>query len=371
MRMAEKKITALGADSGAPRRPLRPGARIMDAVSALAIRLYRTAGVRRIIRDTSVGRFGAKAYSQFLLNRQDMPRYYNVELTNRCNMRCEMCKNREIPSHRKVFMERGLLQRFMREIDGLGRCWLMLVKQGDALVHPRFPEMLSVMRKAEHRHVITLTTNAYNLNEANVRAVVDNDVDYVNVSIDSVRPETYKAIRGVDLQPVLDNVEALRRAVAAAPGCRTRLSVNMVVMRSNADEVEEAERYWADKCVFLTLQQANVWVLDSAEAGNDNWTLVNAEGEDRYPCNTPFLNMVLNADGTTSLCCSDWNNQVLLGDFNSQTLREIWQGEAYARVRRCHLENDFSDLSLCRDCAQWKAQPNIFFPWQYRKGGPR
>lgn len=337
----------------------------IDHMTPLAIKLYRNPLTRAIIQKTAIGSLATKAYYQTMLYFQDMPRFYNIEFTNHCNMRCVMCKNSSIIKEKKSFIAPKIVQKFIDEIDTLGSVWIMLVKQGDALIHPQFSDLLQILRSGKNRHTITLTTNALALNKKRRDAILDNELDYVNVSIDSLEPATYKSIRGAPLKPVLKNVEALQRAIRERKA-KTKISVNMVILSSNGNEIEEAKHYWAKRGIFLTLQKANGWIEDSLEKGNKEWTNSNV-GISRYPCQSPFLNPVINANGTVSLCCTDWDNSAVLGDFKTQSMKNIWHNEAYKTVRQQHLANDYSKLPLCKDCPQWQAQPNIFFPWQYNR----
>lgn len=338
---------------------------ILDLITPIAVRLYRAPFFRTLIRESAVGHFGTKLYYQLMMRMQRLPRFYTLEFTNHCNMHCVMCKNALIEKEKRCFLDPAIAEKLVKELDEVGNCWLMLVKQGDALLHPQFDEILSILRSGRHQHTIILTTNGLALNKQRRQAILDTNVDYVNVSIDSLDPDTYKKIRGVPLAPVLKNLNGLLRE-AKEQGKDVKVSVNMVVVSSNRDEIEHAKKYWEDRGVFLTLQKANNWIEGSEEAGNEEWTNSNS-GVSRYPCQNPFLNPAINADGTVSLCCGDWNNSTLLGDFATSTMAEIWDGEAYKHARRCHLKNDFKQLPLCQDCTQWQTQPNIFFASQYEK----
>ncbi len=39
-------------------------------------------------------------------------------------------------------------------------------------------------------------------------------------------------------------------------------------------------------------------------------------------------------NGDVVLCCMDWRREVILGNLHQQTIREIWNGEAYNNVRQ-------------------------------------
>jgi radical SAM protein with 4Fe4S-binding SPASM domain len=61
--------------------------------------------------------------------------------------------------------------------------------------------------------------------------------------------------------------------------------------------------------------------------------------------------VVIAWDGRVVPCCYDFDASVTLGDLKKQSLREIWNGEAYVAMRTKEL-NGCNDKSLCRNCNQ-------------------
>jgi radical SAM protein with 4Fe4S-binding SPASM domain len=55
-------------------------------------------------------------------------------------------------------------------------------------------------------------------------------------------------------------------------------------------------------------------------------------------------------DGRVSLCCFDGEGDVIFGDLNRQSLKEIFAGEKASEYRRAHMEGRRSEMKLCKDC---------------------
>jgi radical SAM protein with 4Fe4S-binding SPASM domain len=68
----------------------------------------------------------------------------------------------------------------------------------------------------------------------------------------------------------------------------------------------------------------------------------------------PFRELNVYSDGKAVLCCDDWNEEYVVGDLNTQSLGEIWRGEALTRARKAHLESRGADLSVCAKCNLWR-----------------
>jgi MoaA/NifB/PqqE/SkfB family radical SAM enzyme len=67
----------------------------------------------------------------------------------------------------------------------------------------------------------------------------------------------------------------------------------------------------------------------------------------KIPCERILSEMTIYWDGRVNLCCMDSDAGVILGDVNSQSIKEIWEGNQWMRDK--HKEYDF-DLPLCRNC---------------------
>ena len=60
--------------------------------------------------------------------------------------------------------------------------------------------------------------------------------------------------------------------------------------------------------------------------------------------------MLINWDGTVSICCQDIDGEVILGDTNKESITEIWQNEKYQKIRQKHLSLKTNNLKLCQNC---------------------
>jgi len=81
------------------------------------------------------------------------------------------------------------------------------------------------------------------------------------------------------------------------------------------------------------------------------------------PCQKPFEDMVVYWDGMAGLCNHDWNNGTYLGNLNTQSIREVWQGIQYKTVRKLHSNGKRCFVESCRNCDYWMTSylPNKMF----------
>jgi radical SAM protein with 4Fe4S-binding SPASM domain len=80
-----------------------------------------------------------------------------------------------------------------------------------------------------------------------------------------------------------------------------------------------------------------------------NWAgTLNRRSDVNFPCYRQWLTFTALWDGRVSLCCADLDGHVVLGDLNTQSIADIWNGDAYRKVRREQLES--GGPSICRQC---------------------
>jgi radical SAM protein with 4Fe4S-binding SPASM domain len=76
--------------------------------------------------------------------------------------------------------------------------------------------------------------------------------------------------------------------------------------------------------------------------------------EDKDVCTYIFYAMAINADGTVSACCPDWDQKLVVGDLNNESLRDIWNSSEMNKLRRLHLQGRRRENPVCRSCGHIK-----------------
>ena len=176
--------------------------------------------------------------------------YLRVSVTDRCDLRCVYCM-----SERQTFLPRAdllsleELDRICTAFIGLGTRRLRLTG-GEPLVRRDFMNLVTSLG----RHLrsgaleeLSLTTNGVQLARY-AAELAQAGVRRINVSIDSLDPDTYRRItRGGDLAAVLRGLEAAREA-------GLEIKINVVALRhDNAHELSDMIRWAHGLGMALTL----------------------------------------------------------------------------------------------------------------------
>jgi cyclic pyranopterin phosphate synthase len=174
--------------------------------------------------------------------------YLRISVTDRCNFRCEYCMPAEgmqwIP--RPEILSYEEIVRFVREIGvPLGIRKLRLTG-GEPTVRQDLTSLIARLAEIPEIADLAMTTNGHFL-EKQARLFKAAGLNRLNVSLDSLRPERFKAItRGGDLARVWRGIEAALEADL------TPLKLNCVVMAGcNEDELVDFVRLTVDRPIHV------------------------------------------------------------------------------------------------------------------------
>jgi MoaA/NifB/PqqE/SkfB family radical SAM enzyme len=176
------------------------------------------------------------------------PDFLQIESTDYCNSKCIMCdhyfsrnKNAQILGTETLEHLRDAIQLSRRiNLNGIGEPFISkdIKSQIDYYVG--------------YGNKIVANTNLSVLDDGLIERIA-NDFEWIAISIDGARKETYESIRiGMSYDTLLNNLEKLRRK---AP--HVKKIISMVIMRQNVCEMPEmidlAHQYGVDQVVFLSL----------------------------------------------------------------------------------------------------------------------
>jgi GTP 3',8-cyclase len=156
-----------------------------------------------------------------------------ISLTPKCNLKCIYC-HREGEVKPTAELSKEDIAEILRVAAGFG---IRSVKftGGEPLLRP---DILDIIRSVPPTMESSLTTNGTLLAEL-ARPLKEAGLKRVNVSIDSINPESYKKITGLDM--LGDVLEGMKAAIDAG---LTPIKINMVVLEGiNDHEIDDFLAY--------------------------------------------------------------------------------------------------------------------------------
>jgi cyclic pyranopterin phosphate synthase len=164
--------------------------------------------------------------------------YVRLSVTDRCDLRCQYCipkgfKDFQEPSEWLSFDE---IERIIQAFGELGTRRLRITG-GEPLVRANLPELAGRLAALPGIEDLSLSTNATRLAKQ-AQALKDAGISRINVSLDSLQADRFKALTGGKLSKVLDGLMAAKEA-GFAP-----IKINMVVLKdTNEDEIEDMVKF--------------------------------------------------------------------------------------------------------------------------------
>jgi radical SAM protein with 4Fe4S-binding SPASM domain len=278
----------------------------------------------------------------------DAPRGVNIQLTNRCNLRCIMCHHDQlrVPT-RDMPVERA--RQVLDQCAEMGVGSVCLQNFGESFLYRRLPEVIEhgVDRGLE----VTVVSNGTAMPMRMARAVVEAGLRKIVFSVEGYSAERYESIRvGARFERVHRNIARLRRVRDELGGA---LSIELhTELYEEGEEFQRAYReFWAP--LADTFSFARLTPFPGIEYLDREGARVRFGGEPTYaasPCLFPFRFMVIKANGDVVPCCVDQNHDLVMGNAFEQGLGEIWRSDTYGELRKAARAAEYGHFELCRRC---------------------
>lgn len=193
--------------------------------------------------------------------------YLRISVTDRCNLRCVYCMPEKgiklIPKNEILSLEE--IAEVVKVASGLGVRKIRLTG-GEPLVRHGIVDLVDMISKISGIEEVTMTTNGILL-AGYANALKKAGLSRVNISLDSVLPETYREItRGGDLEAVFSGIRAAKEAGL------TPVKINVVKLNDGHDQEIPAIRKFAEeegvKIRFITQMDLRTGEFSQVEGGD-------------------------------------------------------------------------------------------------------
>jgi len=68
-------------------------------------------------------------------------------------------------------------------------------------------------------------------------------------------------------------------------------------------------------------------------------------------CIEPLYHLNVLWNGDVILCCHDWNRNTILGNTETNTIKEIWNTDKFNKIRLNILRKRYKDIVSCKGCS--------------------
>ncbi|MHA1409350.1 MAG: tungsten cofactor oxidoreductase radical SAM maturase [Candidatus Odinarchaeia archaeon] len=312
----------------------------------------------------------------------DLRKVY-VEITNKCNLNCKMCvrKSWSDSLSEMSFKTYSKLIEQLQEVSSIKE--FVFGGLGEPTFHPKFSEMVKLIKQKLPGVKLILTTNGTKLDE--LKDIITNNFDYIIVSIDAVDSGTLSGIRGGAAAGVIENIRRFVQYKRKLGKVLPVIWAEFVAMKGNIDELPKLLRRAKDldiKKILVTnmlpytkeMSKESLFpysdpeeIYKRAPLGSHLKYFVEIDLPDtrlRTERRCEFIrnnSCVIGVTGDTYPCynfaheyycyINGFKKKIYpysFGNINDKPLKEIWMSEEYTRFRMKVLNFEFPS---CVDCS--------------------
>lgn len=265
----------------------------------------------------------------------------SIEPSNTCNARCVMCPYGKMTRPKEI-MPMDLFKKIADDCLREGVKNFNLNFYNEPFLDPFIFERIKHLKSKGAK--VKLFSNGSALNKEKAEELLKIGLDEINFSMDSHIKEVYEKIRkGLDFDTVVSNISYLMERRKRLGLAKPRIKVVFVGQKGNKMEIKEYKKFWKNRVDKIIIS------FDD----NRNYTseFFNKHKKKKpFPCNKLWAEMNIVSSGNVALCCVDYDAREILGDFNAQSLKEIWNSEKFKEIRERHLDYKANEVSVCAAC---------------------
>lgn len=312
--------------------------------------------------------------------RSQDPIVYNIETTNRCNMRCEMCPRTTMMTRSIEDIDKDTFCKVVKQIKphsvGLWNAWkkfceskygireedapsenhfflyviskvIQLHGYGDPLLDMHMDEYIKLLSDAGF--YTYFSCNPANINLERTYKMMNAGLSYIKYSIESVNDYEFKKIRGNaadfsnSYKKIMEILKYKHDNSLDTTIVITMLNLNKSNQKQEFDMLIDAFK-GTDTYVYLKSEDCQWYRKDFHGTESIHWS---------EPCKHPWMTMTIKSNGAAAMCMEDYNNDIEFGNVREKSLKEIWNGDSYRDFRWKHITcspiircNERCDMSL-------------------------
>lgn len=284
----------------------------------------------------------------------DFPPNVLVEATAFCNINCMQCANSNL-TRKKGFVDIKLYKKIVDEVakeNPEANFWLAFYGE-PLLLKYKLYYMIQYAKKRGLKNTF-VNTNGMLLTDEMSELLLEAGLDHIIIGIDGFSAEVFEKIRKhANRDTVYNNVINLNNKIRERGLSKPIIEVQFIEMEENAHEIEEYKEFWKKQNVNIKIRSRVSWSGHVEEGSNISHAIA------RIACGWATGTCPITWDGKMVACGTDCNAELIFGDVNDKSIKEIWNGARKEFVEH-HLKHEFEQLpELCQNCSDWQVMGTV------------
>lgn len=290
------------------------------------------------------------------------PTVINVDPSDKCPLLCKFCPTgdhalmRSTPGRNHGPMRFDL---FTKIVDDICRFpepikVLRLYKDGEPLANARFADMVRYAKQSGCCEVIDTTINGVLLSPKKNLEILEAGIDWINISIYGMNADQYDQFSGrkIDFDELVANI---RHLYENRGDCKILVKINGDVVPG-----EDRQRFYdtfGDIADFVFVEHImSCWpefgFEDRGIEVNRDVGIYGQPIQEVLTCPYVFYSFSINSDGSASTCFLDWGRKLIIGDANTESVVDIWNGATLREHQLMMLRGERKGHPICGNCGQ-------------------
>lgn len=280
------------------------------------------------------------------------PQIIQVQTQYGCNARCVFCPMGREENQIIGRMDDATFARIVDEALTNNVKVLSPYLQNDPLVDRKIHERVAIIRERRGKKPwpkTKLITNGGLLTEEKAYNLIKAGLEYIVFSVHGVDKTIYDNImQGPKFETTITNIKRFVQIQEELGAKNPRIEVWAVCTKDVELQLKETQEFWKSRNIKFKARQldnrANPEIVDTYEMAPED-----TEWKYAYYCTIPFWRAWILWNGDIVLCCVDWERTTIFGNIHQQSIKEIWNSEAYKQHRQRMINRDVAE-TLCENC---------------------
>jgi radical SAM protein with 4Fe4S-binding SPASM domain len=297
-----------------------------------------------------------------LLTKPPIPKSVKIEITSRCNYKCQYCAISFRNGQTNKDMDWDLFKHITREMKDLGVEEIGIFYIGESFTNPKLLlASVHYLKTTLKIPYVFLTSNASLADPMITEYLMKFGLDSLKWSCNAADDEQFKQLMGVSTKNFINAKSNIRDAwkIRQERKYYTKIYASSILYNKEqlnrmAPFLQESVLPYVDEHYWLPLYTAGGQAKEKEKAlgmqpiaGNTGRLDDPAEP---IPCWTLFTGAHVMVDGKMTACCLDGIGNWVMGDLTKQTFMEAWHSKEFQDLRQAHINKDIIGTK-CEKCA--------------------
>lgn len=286
-----------------------------------------------------------------------LPRYLDVELTNMCNFKCCFCPTGTNAMQRmRGYMTEEVADAIAENVRRFNIPAVRFIRWGEPTLHSDYISIMEKIKRAGA--LIHINTNGALLDEEQIQGLMDIHLDSIKFSFQGADEGTYNEMReNGDYLRLLSTIQKMYEIRGNRDYPYIQISTTLT---DESDvQVEGFKKDVSAYCDYYNigytkLNHLNVDSMKIDETRKDKIRKLQERETNNHVyigvCPEAFDKLSINWNGDVTLCCSDYDNFMIVGNILDNDIRQIFNSRAADMYREVIAKGQYGKIKCCSTC---------------------